>query len=238
MGYRVKLLTRKRRSETVKLFNKHFEPQTESQLVLENNFICIYKTDKKPLGCDGIIDHAEKLNIWNDSEVVENLAGKSVSTKGAVVPENRDCKQACFLSWESPEEHRKIFEFFQSSLTDYLKRFPHANTFPAFLIREHYNIIKYEAGQAFHSIHSDYYPFGFLSRRHLTGIAFLNDVEKGGELYFPHQDLTVKAEVGKMLIFPSGWTHVHKTFPPIDQKRYVFQVWWSFETDDSQTESG
>ena len=108
--------------------------------------------------------------------------------------------------------------------------------FPEFRQREPYNLIKYKEGQAFHDVHSDYYPFGTLSRRHLTGIVFLNKVVKGGELYFPHQDLTVKAELGKMIIFPSGWTHAHKTFPPINQERYVLQLWWSFETDDSETE--
>ena len=57
----------------------------------------------------------------------------------------------------------------------------------------------------------------------------MSDVSEGGELVFPQQDLEIKPERGKLVIFPSGWTHDHHTMPVLsDEVRYVFQLWWSF----------
>lgn len=224
----MKLLERNKEGKKVaKLFKENFVEET-SELEFTKDFICIYKT-KQNLDCKSIIKTANQTNQWVASEIVGgSYSGKE--TKGEL-SELRDSTQIGYEPNDIPTLHSKILHFASSSLNNYLLKFPQANVFPDFRQREPYNLIKYKEGQAFHNVHSDYYPFGVLSRRHLTGIIFLNDVKEGGELYFPHQDLTVKSEKNKMIIFPSGWTHVHKTFPPINQERYVLQIWWSFETE-------
>jgi len=59
---------------------------------------------------------------------------------------------------------------------------------------------------------------------------FLSNVSEGGELVFPQQNLEIKPERGKLVIFPTSWTHAHHTMPVLsDEVRYVFQLWWSFE---------
>lgn len=225
----MKLLERNKEGKKIaKLFQDNFVEET-SELELTKDFICIYKT-KQNLGCENIIKTANKADEWVDSEIVGgSYSGKK--SAGEVANDHRDSTQIGFESNNIPSHHSEALNFCSRSLNDYLSKFPQANIFPEFRQREPYNVIKYKEGQAFHNVHSDYYPFGILSRRHLTGIIFLNDVKEGGELYFPHQDLTVKSEKNKMIIFPSGWTHVHKTFPPINQERYVLQIWWSFETE-------
>ena len=227
----MKLLERNKEGKKVaKLFKENFVEQT-SELEFTKDFICIYKT-KQNLDCKTIIKTANKANEWVASEIVGGSYLGKEST-GEVITDHRDSVQVGFEPHNEPDHHLKVLNFAASSLKNYLLHFPQANMFPEFRQREPYNLIKYKEGQAFHNVHSDYYPFGFLSRRHLTGIVFLNDVKEGGELYFPHQDLTVKSEKNKMIIFPSGWTHVHKTFAPINQERYVFQLWWSFDSGDS-----
>tara|TARA_B100001250_G_scaffold243239_1_gene209083 strand:- start:254 stop:919 length:666 start_codon:yes stop_codon:yes gene_type:complete len=218
----MKLLTRKKPSEIELLFNKN-----KPELEFVKDFMCVYKK-KQTLNCEEIISHAESLEGWEESTCVgEDLT--CLSPK--VEPEHRDSSQLPFDATRAPLIHKQIFDFSQEALNDFLSRFPEANKFPSFRIRESYQVIRYKEGQAFHGLHSDYFPFKALSRRHLTGIIFLNDIKEGGELFFPHQDLTMKSERGKMVIFPSGWTHVHKTFPPVNQTRYVFQMWWSFENE-------
>ena len=225
----MKLLERNKEGKKVaKLFKENFVEET-SKLEFTKDFICIYKT-KQNLDCKTIIKTANKANEWVASEIVGgSYSGKE--SKGEI-SDHRDSTQIGFELNNIPTCHLEALNFASSSLKDYLLKFPQANLFPDFRQREPYNLIKYKEGQAFHNVHSDYYPFGVLSRRHLTGIIFLNDVKEGGELYFPHHDLTVKSKKNKMIIFPSGWTHVHKTFPPIKQERYVLQVWWSFERED------
>ena len=90
------------------------------------------------------------------------------------------------------------------------------------------NVIKYNPGQAYHSAHSDYAPFhSVMERRHMTFIMFLNSVADGGELEFVGQNLKITPEEGKAIVFPSGWTHSHRSLPS-SETRYIFQLWWSF----------
>ena len=57
-----------------------------------------------------------------------------------------------------------------------------------------------------------------------TMLFFLNDVPEGGEIYFPLQDIKIKPEAGKGLIFPPGYHHPHEVLPP-KTARYVAQTW-------------
>jgi hypothetical protein len=57
-----------------------------------------------------------------------------------------------------------------------------------------------------------------------TMIFFLNDVEEGGELHFPVQELKVKPRQGHAVVFPAQLTHPHEVLPP-KTTRYVLQTW-------------
>ena len=167
------------------------------------------------------------------SQVIERAEDKgwenALVTRGNLDTQMRDSSiQYCKTS-DLLDEHKKLLEFFSNGLNVYLKMHPIADQFPSFNVAETFNILKYEKGQAYHSTHSDYFPQGPMRLRHLTGICFMSDVSEGGELVFPQQDLEIKPEQGKLVIFPSGWTHAHHTKPVLSNDvRYVFQLWWSF----------
>lgn len=57
-----------------------------------------------------------------------------------------------------------------------------------------------------------------------TLLFFLNTVEKGGEIHFPMQDLKIKPEQGKAIIFPPGYMHPHEVLAP-ESNRYIVQTW-------------
>ena len=187
-----------------------------------NNFLEIYNTDF--LNLHEIIKHAESKE-WELTKV----AGPN----GIGVDKNvRDSYIQKYMKSDLISEHIVLLEYFSKCLDSYLKKYPFADEFPPFEVRDSYNVMKYEKGQAYHATHSDYFPQGDsrLRNRHLTGICFMSDVSEGGELVFPQQDLEIKPERGKLVIFPSGWTHAHHTMPVLsDDLRYVFQLWWSFE---------
>ena len=44
-----------------------------------------------------------------------------------------------------------------------------------------------------------------------------------------NQGIKVKPVAGRTIIFPSGWTHAHKSHPATDENRLIMQGWWSFE---------
>ena len=202
--------------------------------ILSDGFVNIYATDPSAVLCKDIIEHSETRE-WDDSQVVGKYSDNT-DAEGQTIREQRDSQQQSYPSYGRPEVHGPMLDWFARCLNSYLAMFPPANDFPTFSVHEHYQVVRYLDGQAFHAVHNDYYPYGHLNRRHLTGVAFLNDVAVGGELMFPQQDRWVKPTAGNLVIFPSGWTHAHKTLPPVGQSRYVFQVWWGFNRPDEVTE--
>lgn len=191
-------------------------------LVHSSDFIHIYSGDPTVLCCDEIIEHSEQ-GEWVRSVIV-----------GAKEPQlkERDSYQQSHPAHDHPDVHRPMLDFASDCLNDYLEAFPQANKQPPFSVAENYQVLRYLDGGAFHATHTDYHPYGpLLNRRHLTGVGFLNNVKTGGQLLFPQQGFSVNPEAGKFVIFPSGWTHSHKTLPPVGQSRYVFQMWWSFDEE-------
>ena len=183
---------------------------------IETGFVETFKTES--LDFSNIIKKAEDKG-WENALV----------TGGNLIKELRDSSIQYNKVSDFSDEHKDLLNFFANSLNIYLGLHPIANDFPAFSVSETFNILKYEKGQGYHSTHTDYFPHGPTNLRHLTGICFRSDVSEGGELVFPQQDLEIKPERGKLVIFPSGWTHAHHTMPVLsDEVRYVFQLWWSF----------
>ena len=58
-------------------------------------------------------------------------------------------------------------------------------------------------------------------------MTYLNDVEDGGT-EFKHQDITTPAEKGLTLIWPSGWTHVHRGQISNRKEKYIITGWYAF----------
>jgi hypothetical protein len=57
-----------------------------------------------------------------------------------------------------------------------------------------------------------------------TFLAYLNDVDEGGEIFFPLQNITLKPKKGRVVVFPVGYTHPHEVLPT-GSDRYILQTW-------------
>jgi hypothetical protein len=58
---------------------------------------------------------------------------------------------------------------------------------------------------------------------------YLNDVEEGGETYFPYHDISVKPKEGRLATFPPFWTHYHEGRVPISNAKYAVLGWFTFK---------
>jgi len=91
-----------------------------------------------------------------------------------------------------------------------------------------FQIQHYKANEGKYVFHHDFTldERGF---RTLAYIFYLNDVEEGGETEFYNglnaSILKIKAERGKLLIFPALWTYVHKGNMPISNDKYIITGW-------------
>ena len=79
-------------------------------------------------------------------------------------------------------------------------------------------------GEGFHQWHYDNAGF-FVQAREFVFITYLNDDFEGGETEFRDHGLRVKPEKGKTVIFPAGYTHMHRGNPPIGGTKYIATTW-------------
>ncbi|MDH3638196.1 MAG: 2OG-Fe(II) oxygenase [Gammaproteobacteria bacterium] len=92
---------------------------------------------------------------------------------------------------------------------------------------EGYNLQRTSPGEHYHW-HVDSGP-GEFSQRQLVAIWYLNDVlGPGGETEFLLQDIAVQPELGKLLLFPPFWTHVHRGKTVERGVKYIATTWVRF----------
>ncbi len=90
-----------------------------------------------------------------------------------------------------------------------------------------YNLQRTLPGEYYHW-HVDAGPGPFLDRQ-LVAIWYLNDVPgPGGETEFPLQDVVIRPEQGKLLLFPPFWTHVHRGVVLERGVKYIATTWVCF----------
>lgn len=83
---------------------------------------------------------------------------------------------------------------------------------------------KTEPGGGYHQWH--YEADGrYKSDRATAWMIYLNDVAQGGETEFLYQHHRVAPTVGTVVIWPAGYTHVHRGNPPLEGVKYILTGW-------------
>ena len=93
------------------------------------------------------------------------------------------------------------------------------------LISKTFMIQKYTKNVGKYIYHNDFrIDLNENKYRILTFLWYLNTVEDGGETAFG-EDLKIKPEIGKLLIFPASWTYPHSGKMPISSDKYIITGW-------------
>ena len=83
---------------------------------------------------------------------------------------------------------------------------------------------KIPIGGGFHNWHFENTGLQ-VSARKLVIQLYLNTIEEGGETEFLYINKRIKAEQGRLIIFPAAFTHTHRGNPPIGQDKYIVSTW-------------
>lgn len=181
------------------------------QKIGEHIFI---KTGALPVNfCEGVIAKFE-----TDSRKANGLIGPYVF--------NPDVKQSKDLRISGLDDWKSEDEIFYASLSSELALL--RPIYPHTIMAgndDGYQIQKTEIG-GFYSTHIDWSVA--VASRSLVVIWYLNTVEVGGETRFDYQELSVKPEVGKMLVFPPYWMYPHSGLPPVSNSKYICTTWLQF----------
>jgi hypothetical protein len=119
--------------------------------------------------------------------------------------------------------HKPIYDVIGKAAKEYFEKYPFIHTAGSHAVVD-FKIQKTRKGEGFTGWH---YESGDLqhNRRFLTFMFYLNDVRQGGETEFYYQNLKFKPSAGDLLIWPAGFTHMHKGHPPKKETKYIITTW-------------
>jgi len=81
-----------------------------------------------------------------------------------------------------------------------------------------------KTGEGYHMWHAERFGMNTVERV-LAWTIYLNDVTEGGETEFLYQGKRVDAKQGRIVIWPAGWTHLHRGNPPLSNTKYILTGW-------------
>ena len=86
------------------------------------------------------------------------------------------------------------------------------------------NVQKTLPQEGYHAWHSEDGSLG-CNRRILATMMYLNTVHEGGETEFLYLSKRFSPKKGQVLIWPAGFTHVHRGNPPLSGEKYIATSW-------------
>ena len=198
------------------------DTKTESPLatfveVKENSFIYEKKNALSKEFCNDVIQRFEQHKEDQYQGRIGQQAKQDTSIKQStdIVVSGKahwnDIDRALFKSLGvAMREFRNRYTYFQGAFKDM-----------------GYGIQRTKPGEYYHW-HIDGGSHDF-SHRQLVAIWYLNDVAgPGGETEFMFQDVKVKPEQGKLILFPPFWTHEHRGVELQAGVKYIATTWVVF----------
>lgn len=116
-----------------------------------------------------------------------------------------------------------IEKFWKEVYPYYRKKYAAVEQLPEHYIRD-IKIQKTEPGEGYHIWHFENSDVAYL-RRVLVYMVYLNDVDEGGETEFLYQGRRIKPRQGRLVLWPAGFTHLHRGNPPISNTKYIITGW-------------
>lgn len=169
--------------------------------------------------CDELIDHYNSIPVENKNKGDYNKNGKNIV--------DTDVKDSldCILDGQTDVGY-KYGNHLNSCIAQYIDKYPDCNTCTEWGIVENVRMQYYVPGGGFKIFHTERASKN--NDRHLVFMTYLNDIDDGGGTEFKLQEMKVKAEKGKTVIWPSDWTHTHRGIVSPSKEKYIVTGWWSF----------
>lgn len=117
-------------------------------------------------------------------------------------------------------------DYLQICLDNYVNKYPILKTLDRFNINQVYNLQYYPKGGGYKTWHCER-GTTLRAKRVLVFMTYLNNVSDGGT-DFEFQKITSPAKQGLTLIWPSEWTHTHKSQISKTKEKYIMTGWYSF----------
>ena len=85
----------------------------------------------------------------------------------------------------------------------------------------------YKPGEGFKQWHCENNGRGYFKSRHLVFMTYLTNTENAGTEFY-HQNIKVPCEKGLTIIWPAGWTHIHRGVITKNEEKTIITGWYNF----------
>ncbi|TVQ92365.1 MAG: 2OG-Fe(II) oxygenase [Chromatiaceae bacterium] len=202
---------------TIERFDRVLPPLPSLREVRPGSFVFERPGALPPSFCDAVIarfeTHPEQQYRGRVGQLRDEDPGVKQTTDLVVSnkPDWQDADRLFFGSLAAAmREFRETYPYFKGPFKDL-----------------GYQVQRYRAGEFYHW-HIDGGSHE-LSQRQLVAIWYLNDVPgPGGETQFLYQDLSIRPQQGKLVLFPPFWTHEHRAARLAAGVKYIATTWVVF----------
>jgi len=118
---------------------------------------------------------------------------------------------------------KKYLSYLFSLAQIYIKKY--STGFFGLDMLEGFNIQHYAPNEGYFEWHNER-SISKSPERVLVWMTYLNDVDDGGETEFKYQNLKIKSQKGKTLIWPTDFTHTHRGITSPTQHKYIITGWF------------
>ncbi len=189
-------------------------------LVSNSDYFGIYDNALSKKECEIIINQFEKSEqgpgkIWRDG----------------IIQEVSHLKKCMTLDASNFDDGSIITNIVGNQLAKFIKRYdqeqPQLRKLCRWGLYQGYSIQKYETeDDGYKEWHAEAAGSGPPSNRILAWMFYLNNAKSGTEfMNYP----TIRAKMGRCVIWPAGWTHVHRGVTPNKGLKYIVTGWITFD---------
>jgi len=127
------------------------------------------------------------------------------------------------------------FEFLSKCFECYINRYD--IKFGGIIYNDIFKIHKVRKSEGFHQWHYERGKPSYVDRL-MAYMTYLEVPKKGGETEFLHQSLRIEPIVGRTLIWPAGYTHIHRGNPPLNGEKMYIDGWFTSGKGDTNIDRG
>ena len=197
------------------------------QIVLSESIVKLF-------GAPSFIEIYDQVLTEKECQMIISLFEKGGygrgCTMGGYVPEHKKCFQIPYDFSKISLPTNIIRPNLGGCVRKYHEKYISLNEIASFIIHHEYVVQKYDGEEdGYKKFHCEHGPSHQSSRRILAWMIYLNNAKCGTE-FLDHPN--VRAKMGRCVIWPSGFTHVHKGVVPNKGLKYIATGWVTYPISD------
>lgn len=192
------------------------------------DFIGVFENSLDSSLCDYYIKHFEKMKSAGFSyrRNLEETAALAKSDESTNLFRDESLTMMMLGMGNTKSRNSLLMQSIWKGYEEYAAKYNGLSKYPQHSVVE-IKIQKTLPTEGYHVWHSE--NVGLTnSNRILAWMIYLNDVKEGGETEFLYQSMRVAPKKGTLVIWPAGFTHMHRGNPPLSGEKYIITSWFQY----------